>query len=284
VQALPRSASGELVKVLSSRVGHVTPAYLHWLYNTWGYMPAATDRNVIGVLGFLGDYPSQDDLDMFMNAYFSEGAGTTTAFVQVGDGNLAAQPHAEANVDVQYAEAIAYPTPLIYYSTVGVGLLRSWLQYVLGQAGVPQTISISYVNNETDIPADYAIALCQLLGQLGLRGASVLVSSGDSGVGLGDCRVNDGSGSKQFLPTFPSSCTCGVFCPLQTIHKRSYRLLRLIGPFVTSVGGTVDHSPEVAAAFSSGGFSNYFTRPIYQEDAVSLYVQSLGDLYRGFYK
>lgn len=48
------------VKVLTSRVGPLTPSYLRWLYNTRGWVPAATDRNVIAIAGHLGKYPSHD--------------------------------------------------------------------------------------------------------------------------------------------------------------------------------------------------------------------------------
>ena len=50
-----------------------------------------------------------------------------------------------------------------------------------------------------------------------------------------------------------------------------------VGPYVTSVGGTNGTSPERAAFFSGGGFSNYFSRPSYQSDAVSTFLDALGD-------
>ena len=42
---------------------------------------------------------------------------------------------------------------------------------------------------------------------LGVRGVSVLSGSGDSGVGGGDCKTNDGTTRVEFLPAFPASCT-----------------------------------------------------------------------------
>jgi len=52
---------------------------------------------------------------------------------------------------------------------------------------------------------------------------------------------------------------------------------------VTAVGGT-SGIPEVAAKFSGGGFSNYFARPKYQNDAVNKYLTGLPDgLYEGYY-
>ena len=43
---------------------------------------------------------------------------------------------------------------------------------------------------------------------------------------------------------------------------------------MTSVGGTQGISPEVAAPFSAGGFSNLFPRPSYQSAPVSAYLAS----------
>lgn len=52
---------------------------------------------------------------------------------------------------------------------------------------------------------------------------------------------------------------------------------------MTSVGGTRYIEPEVAVFFSSGGFSNIWPRPAYQELAVSAYLKTLGDKNYGLY-
>lgn len=52
---------------------------------------------------------------------------------------------------------------------------------------------------------------------------------------------------------------------------------------VTSVGATESLAPEVAAGFSSGGFSNYFPRPVYQDTAVPSYLVTLGDNNHGLF-
>ena len=44
------------------------------------------------------------------------------------------------------------------------------------------------------------------------------------------------------------------------------------------MGGTVEFLPEVAAPFSSGGFSNVFPRPFYQNGAVDTYLGTLGNI------
>lgn len=52
---------------------------------------------------------------------------------------------------------------------------------------------------------------------------------------------------------------------------------------MTSVGGTTSFSPEVAVSFSSGGFSNIFSRPSYQADAVSAYLKGLENTNAGLF-
>lgn len=85
---------------------------------------------------------------------------------------------------------------------------------------------------------------------MGLRGITILESSGDTGVGA-PCQSNDGNKRPEFTPQFPGSC-----------------------PYITAVGGTQAYAPEVAWSASSGGFSNYFERAWYQEAAVTDYLTS----------
>ena len=82
----------------------------------------------------------------------------------------------------------------------------------------------------------------------GARGISLLAASGDSGAG---CAVG------RFVPTFPAS-----------------------SPWVTGVGGLSGGAKrgdeETTAGLSGGGFSNYFGRPSYQDDAVAAYLKQSG--------
>ncbi|KAH9056379.1 subtilisin-like protein [Lactarius vividus] len=259
---------GEPGTILSSRDQYVTPSFLRWLYKTSRYVPLAADRNVLGVAGYNGDCPNPDDLRLFMNEYRSDATSATYSVVKIKGGVCdPSNPTSEANLDIQYTSAIAYPTTHIYYSTGGWytqpesdGFIN-WLDYVLGLNSVPQTVSTPYGMPELDVPLDYATYVCNLFAQLGARGASVLFSSGNDGVGRGNCLVQDSSGNLrvQFLPTFPSTC-----------------------PWVTSVGGTVGY-PEVAASLSGGGFSVYFPRPPYQNNAVPTFLLNLGGQYNGLY-
>jgi tripeptidyl-peptidase-1 len=126
-----------------------------------------------------------------------------------------------------------------------------YYEFLLSQPNhkLPQVITNSYGDDEQTVPEKYAIRVCNMIGILGMRGVSVLESSGDTGVGAA-CLNQDGK-TPQFNPVFPATC-----------------------PYVTSVGGTVDLAPEIAWSGSSGGFSNYFKAPWYQKAAVQHYLDT----------
>ena len=109
----------------------------------------------------------------------------------------------------------------------------------------------------------------------------MLFSSGDWGVGGGDCQTNDGRNVTHFQPIFPASCKPS---PIYMYLVFGWRLTRLSGPFVTAVGGTTSIKPETAISLTGGGFSNYFSRPSYQDKDVTAYIKNLNGTYDGLYK
>ncbi|KAH9031404.1 subtilisin-like protein [Lactarius deliciosus] len=260
-----KAPGGDPGTVLSSRDQSVTPSSLRSFYKMSRYVPLAAGWNMLGVAGFLGNWPSLDNLRQFMNQYRSDATDATYRVVQInGGGYDPSNPATEANLNMQYTSAIAYPTTHIFYSTGGSDgdPFINWLDYVLGLWSVPQTISTPYGTPEYEVPPDYATHVCNLFAQLGVRGPSVFFSTGNDGVGHGNCLVRDSSGNSrvQFLPVFPSTC-----------------------PWVTSVGGTTGYNPEIAASRSGGGFSVLFPRPSYQNNAVPPFLLNLGGQYDGLY-
>ncbi|KAK8069568.1 hypothetical protein PG994_006184 [Apiospora phragmitis] len=129
----------------------------------------------------------------------------------------------------------------------------------LPDEGLPRTLSVSYGENEQSVPQEYAKKVCSMFGQLGARGVSVIFASGDSGPGSA-CQTNDGTNTTRFNPIFPAAC-----------------------PYVTSVGGTVGVEPESTIGISSGGFSDIWQRPAYQNASVTTYLQKLGSQWGGLY-
>ncbi|KAG8739824.1 hypothetical protein FRC10_005085 [Ceratobasidium sp. 414] len=251
----------------------ITPACLKSLYKTEGYRPTS-NRNSLGITGYLGkspeQYASRSDLQMFYKKYAPEAVGRSFAFESVNGGlDNQAVPGSEANLDIQYGSAISYPTPNTFYSTGGRGRSDTsttnepyieWVHYMLAKQTLPSTISTSYGDDEQTVPLDYARSVCNAFVQLGARGVSLLFSSGDSGVGSGECLTSSVPPKKRFVPTFPATC-----------HA------------VTAVGGTYGISPEIGVPFSQGGFSDYFSMPGYQSSAVAKFKASLGTQYQGMY-
>ncbi|KAJ0124761.1 hypothetical protein J7T55_006102 [Diaporthe amygdali] len=254
----------ESVNAVTGCSSNINPTCLSNLYS----FSSAKNYNtgLFGIAGFLEEYAIASDLKTFLSKYAVEG-NTAQSFscVGVNGGSCptsASQAGTEANLDVQYGRGIAESIPINYYSTAGRGQwvgsgtntnepYVEFLEYLLGldASALPNTLSISYGDDEQTVPDSYATNACNLFSQLGARGVSVLVASGDSGVGgSGECTRN---GVKQFATSFPASC-----------------------PWVTTVGGTSGTGPESAWTSSGGGFSYLFPQPSYQAAAVSSWVAS----------
>lgn len=145
-------------------------------------------------------------------------------------------------------------------------------QLMCGVYKPTNVISVSYGEQEDDVPHPYQQRQCLEILKLGLRGVSVLFASGDDGVAgpPGDASDNGClNNGKVFSPAFPNTC-----------------------PWLTNVGATKlypGHSPyerpqpeaavydppgePYAIAFASGGgFSNIYPTPEYQREAVHTYL------------
>lgn len=241
----------------------ISPACIKQLYNIGNYTALATSGSKIGFGSFLNQTAGFNDLRLF-NEYFKLPSHNFTK-VEVTKG--AATPpkpdSGEANLDAQNIVGVAYPLPVIEFLTGGsppfVPDLEMdqpskntnepylpYYQYLLSRKNseLPQAISNSYGEPEQTVPRRYAERTCTLIAMMGLRGVTVMESSGDTGIGAA-CLTNDGKKRARFDPQFPSTC-----------------------PWITSIGGTQAVNPEIAWADSSGGFSDYFPRPAYQVDAL----------------
>lgn len=246
----------------------IVPSCLQKLYNFAGYEPLPDIENSIAVTGFLEEYANFQDLQTFYAYFQPDALNSTFRFVSVNGGpndQVRSNAGPEATLDVQYAFSLAYPIQATFYSTAGRPPFypdldtptntnepyADFLDYVLSHDDPPLVIVTSYGDPEQTVPRAYAERVCAQLAQLGARGVSLLFASGDDGVGK-TCVTNDGRNTTRFKPTFPSTC-----------------------PFVTSVGATQYTNPEQAAGLSGGGFSDYFSRPAYQERAVGSYVHGI---------
>ncbi|KAK0496438.1 family S53 protease [Armillaria luteobubalina] len=239
----------------------VTPACLQALYGIPATR-ATQSSNTLGVSGFIDQFAQTADLRTFLTALRPDIASTTTFTLQTLDGGRnvqsASQAGIEANLDIQYTIGVATGVPTFFISvgdstTDGLDGFLDIINFLNAEANPPQVLTTSYGFDETDLPASAATRLCNAYMALGARGVSILFASGDGGVGGGQ----QGETCTTFIPAFPGGC-----------------------PFHTSVGATQGVT-ETSASFSSGGFSNVFTRPSYQATAVSTYLTALGNTNAG---
>lgn len=241
------SQSGSIDEVCNATF--TTPTCLRTLYGTIDYVPKATDKNKIAICNYLNETNVRSDIYKFLEDFRPEAAKAAYEFpfvniahAQNAEDNIteivAEEVAVEGNLDAELVLSISYPTPMISYLTGGSPPFLpddntptdtnepylTWLNYVLSQSDLPQTISSSYGDDEQTVPYSYAKRVCASFAQLGARGISMFVSSGDAGVGDDDtCYSNTNSSTYEFLPAFPTSC-----------------------PWVTSVGATANFNPEVA--------------------------------------
>ncbi|OAX83371.1 hypothetical protein ACJ72_02262 [Emergomyces africanus] len=258
----------------------MAPHCIREIYNMGNFTATRDPRNKIGISGYLDQYARYSDFELFVKKYAPELKGACFEVVSVNGGlNLqnSSLPSVEASLDVQYAIGLSNATT-VYYTTKGRGPMipdldlpdknansnepfLDQLHYLLSlpDGKLPAILTTSYGENERSVPEKYTNSTCNLFAQLGARGVSVLFSSGDSGPGSA-CQSNDGKNTTRFDPIFPAAC-----------------------PFLTSVGGTQGMNPETAAYFSSGGFSDRYARPAYQDHDVSVFLDKLGSRWEGLY-
>lgn len=253
----------------------LTPNCLRTEYNVGNYTPLPSAGSRIGFGSFLNQSAGFSDLFLFEQHFGIPYQNFSVVLVNPQDGatDLPQPPTAandgEANLDVQNIVSIAHPLPVTEFITAGGAPYYPdpvepagtpdenepyliYYDYLMTKtnAELPQVITNSYGDEEQTVPEAYAVRVCNLIGMMGLRGISILESSGDEGVGA-SCLSTNGT-VPEFNPIFPATC-----------------------PYITGVGGTVDFNPEIAWDGSSGGFSNYFKRPWYQNRAVEGYLKNV---------
>ncbi|RAK98507.1 S53 family peptidase [Aspergillus ibericus CBS 121593] len=247
----------------------ITLSCLKEMYNFGNYTPSASSGSKVGFSSFLNESASYADLAKFEHLFNVRHQEFAVQLINGGtnDQNASTASVTEADIDAELLVGVSHPLPVTEFITAGTPPFipdpdepsaadnenepyLQYYEYLLSKpnSALPNVISNSYGDDEQTVPEYYAKRVCNLIGLVGLRGISVLESSGDEGIGSG-CRAGDGTNRPQFNPIFPATC-----------------------PYVTAVGGTMSYAPEIAWEASSGGFSNYFEQAWFQREAVQNYL------------
>merc|ERR1719433_452978 len=141
------------------------------------------------------------------------------------------EPGVEGNIDVQWIQAMGDNVPTYYWETPGGEEAHEpfleWLVAMANDTSPPLVNSVSYGENEEDYPLAYEERANLEFAKLGIRGISILVATGDTGI----------QGAAQEGGTPPR---CRPFAPVWPASS----------PFVTAVGATMwsNHVSEVCDA------------------------------------
>ncbi|KAJ3559072.1 hypothetical protein NM688_g556 [Phlebia brevispora] len=253
----------------------VTPYCLQQLYGIPRTL-ITTGTQRLGVIGHNEEYANKEDLKSFLERFRPDldldkpNVKTLIDFnFKSVDGGQNIQElneaGIEADLDMQYTIGVAPGIPVAFISvgsdtTTGIPSYLRWIYALLVEVDnhLPKVISLSYGTDERYLTPRVARKICNGFAALAMRGVSVISASGDGGVG--GAIDQDRQNCVDFVPT---TAAC---------------------PYITSVGATtlVDGSSgntlpaESGASLSSGGFSNYFTTPAYQNTAIQDYLSSAG--------
>eukprot|EP00475_Leptophrys_vorax_P018260 TRINITY_DN2489_c0_g1_i1.p1 TRINITY_DN2489_c0_g1~~TRINITY_DN2489_c0_g1_i1.p1 ORF type:complete len:558 (-),score=141.00 TRINITY_DN2489_c0_g1_i1:36-1709(-) len=165
----------------------------------------------------------------------------------------------EANLDVQYMMGVAENAYTVYWSIdqSAQDPFVTWVEQASNAKNPPMVVSISYGGYESST-SDMNLFNTEAM-KLGLRGVSIIVSSGDDGAANSAARST--ASYCGYYASFPAS-----------------------SPYVTAVGAT--QGPESGKAeiacssqtggvvTSGGGFSKVYAQPGYQKNHVARYFQT----------
>ena len=265
----------------------ISPESIYHLYNV--SYPEHKVHSSQSVVEFLGDSCyNNESLQIFLRASgISNISIPKKNFWAPCDINTEA-PDIEATLDIQYQTGINNNTDLYYIS------VSDWLYQfsnkVYESPDPPKVLSMSYGWAEWDQcdPSVMPTCLLNVTGEeytrrtniefmkLGLRGITLVASSGDAGA---PGRTNEEcSGDNKLNPAFPASSPW-VLAVGGTIFINATELKNPQTPMCKNnscIGGGVELNCNFDRCgwTSGGGFSNYFNRPPWQINASISYLNS----------
>jgi len=248
-------ASSQLAKAKAvpnaEPVDAVTPALIRARYNVTAPITDLKVNNTQAVFE-IQESISPDDLQSFYQQFVPKISGQKV-LKYLGDGpNDPTSPGTESSLDIQYISALGGFAPNYYYNYVEDDIYSAFFKYAVDLTNDPRpplVQSISYGQYGGDYPLSEVDKISNEFMKLGARGVTIIVASGDDGVGCSD----DGT---QFEFPYPSTpwCTLLGSTSLQQRDDGTYT--------------------EIGSTFSSGGFSGDFGIPAWQKAAVDKFLKT----------
>jgi len=244
-------------KAISTEVSitYNTPIRLRSLYHMQDYVNSASyPGHFQSIASFLGEWYTSQDIEMFWDYFGIENVDLVRvpSTQPDGDGD-------EAELDIEYITSTGSGIDTYVWDVEDDLYFITLIQQIMDSEHPPSVVSMSYGGDEQSSGYSYCNRANIEFAKVGLYGVTSIASSGDNGASgdSDDC-------TSEYYPSFPAS-----------------------SPYVVAVGGTtggniqsdLDKSTgETAWVDSGGGFSWFFSRQSWQNDAVNEYFNTVSKL------
>lgn len=240
--------------ITTEATNYVTPPTLKRLYAIDDYKGGFSKRTIQVVASFLQEWFDDSDLSQFWNFFDIEPSEVIRVPEYQPDGY-----GSEAELDVQYITSTGEKIRTIVWDIEDDLYFITLLQQIADSNIPPSVVSMSYGGDEQSNGWGYCNRANNEFAKVGLLGISFFASSGDDGAISETMQCANG----EYTPSFPAS-----------------------SPYVTAVGGTYDgnfesldkSTNELGWYYSGGGFSIFFDRKPFQDQAVNDYLSSVSSL------
>lgn len=269
----------------------VIPQTVNLVYNIPALNPGSSPTTSQGVIEYEDQFFANSDLQLFGQTVGVMGIANVTNDHIVGS-NDPTQPQDESSLDIQMVASINTESTSWFWIEGDNVWQYGFAVHFTNAKDFPAITSTSYGWWEGDQCEDgIGGAECQQLGvdstgyvervntefqKIGVKGATLLISSGDSGANgrtNGDCSV------PQLRAAFPSSSPYVTSVGATEFRNATYTLSNppaICASTYSCVSGGIEAavSIDISGFASGGGFSNISTRPSYQDSAVTAYLNS----------
>lgn len=279
--------SGKKIKKVSNTVdtGYVSREAIQVLYNYVEYKAIGSTMVSVGVMEFDNErgYTNTSVIDIQKNNYIRQ----NEVKHNIGTNDLPVSD--ESTLDISMVAQLSGNSSDLWFWNNPRWLYSSMVE-VMNSANVPEVISISWGWNENR-QCSYDLGNCTVsqlyvervnyeFMKAGLRGITIIVSSGDSGsCGRSNMDCESEPGYAPLNPSFPATANYVLSVGGTVVMATNNTKYNYTTPICTtnkcSTGTTESISEYNKVKWSSGsGFSNYFEQNSWQTKLVSNYLSS----------